>query len=272
MKNEEHVRDLLVAYLSGNLDEQTTSRVAGHLGVCGSCGRELDSLRKVWLSLGSVPDEKADPRMAERFRQMLNDFGGSDVSSAHAPARGWLDWISPPHPAVQFALVLVLFAVGGVAGGLVGYRMHGDSADATAMVQLREEVRSVNRLLIVSLLQQQSATERLQGVSRTYKLDQTDPEVTGALLQTLNQDPNVNVRLAALDAVSRRINQPEVREGLLRSLGNQSSPMIQLAVVDLVVRSGMKESTVALTDLMNKPGVNDVVKKRVEEALQQLNI
>jgi anti-sigma factor RsiW len=291
MTAENHVREELVAYLSGNLDERTTARVAEHLGGCESCGRELDSLRKAWLSLGSVPDEVPDPRMAERFRRTLDAFIASesagsreareaDGGRAHratAPVRsvgkaGWFDWFSPPHPALQFALVLVLFLAGGIVGGMLGYRMGSGDVDTGGMVQLREEVRTVNRLLIVSLLQQQSASERLQGVSWSYKFDRSDPEVTGALLQALNQDPNVNVRLAALDAVSGSIDQPEVRAGLIHSLEHQTSPMIQLAVIDLVVRGGIKESTDALKKLKEAPGVNDVVKQRVEQALQHLNI
>lgn len=279
MKTDEHVKDQLVAYLSGNLDERGTASIAEHLGGCDACSRELESMRKVWLSLGNIPDEQPAARMAERFRESLIDYEatlrGSHPKGAHiasAPSRGWLDWISPRHPAVQFALVIILFVVGGVAGGLLGFRMGSGDVDAAGMVALREEVRSVNRLLIVSLLGQQSASGRLQGVSRSYRLDQSDPEVIDALLQTLNQDPNVNVRLAALDAVSRNINEPEVRDGLLRSLSDQSSPMVQLAVVDLVISRNMKESTEALRELLSKPGTNDVVKKRVEKAIQSLTI
>ena len=279
MNTDEHVKDQLVAYLSGNLDERGTAIIAEHLNGCDACSRELESNRKVWLSLGNIPDEQPAARMTERFRESLIDYEatlrGSHPKGAHlpsTPSRGWLDWISPRQPAVQFALVLILFAVGGIVGGLVGYRLGGNSPDVTGMVQLREEVRSVNRLLIVSLLGQQSATERLMGVSRSYKLEQADPEVTGALLRTLTQDPNVNVRLAALEAVSRNISQPGVREELLRSLTDISSPMVQLAIVDFVVHSNMKESAGVLADLLKKPGINEVVKTRIEQALQYLNI
>jgi len=290
MKETKHVQDQLIAYLSGNLDEKSTALVAGHLGGCESCGRELESLRRVWLSLGKVPDEVPESDLQARFGRTLEALEASAgaLSAAtgtpdtrrpdrrgvpvHAgPKPGWLDWISPRHPAVQFALVLVLFAVGGVVGGLLGYRMGAGNVDTAGMVQLREEVRSVNRLLIVSLLQQQSAAERLQGVSWSYKVDQADPEVTRALLRTLDQDANVNVRLAALDAVSRSIDRPAVREGLLHSLTDNSSPMVQLAILDVVVHSDMKESVSALKSILENPTVNKVVKSRVEQALQYLN-
>ena len=50
-------------------------------------------------------------------------------------------------------------------------------------------------------MQQQSASDRLRGVNYAYRVEQSDPEVLGALLTTVNHDPSVNVRLAAVDAV-----------------------------------------------------------------------
>ena len=104
----------------------------------------------------------------------------------------------------------------------------------------------------------------------TYKVENHDPEITGALLTTLVQDPNVNVRLAALEALSQRVADPSVREGLVQSITRQSSPLIQMAIVDVAVRFGMKESQSVLREIVRQPGVDQTVKKRIEEALQHL--
>jgi hypothetical protein len=272
MNDHERFRNDLVAFLSGDLDDRTAAAVREHLAGCPSCSRELDSLRNVWQNLGRVPDEVPSPRVAERFYEMLNAAGRVEAyrHEPRAHARPGLierlGWLIPRHPAVQFALVLAVLVV----GGFIGYSLRENGAKADEMVQLREEVRSVSRLLIVSLLQQQTAAERLQGVSWTYKVQDNDPEITGALLQALSQDPNVNVRLAALDALSRNINDPGVRGGLVRALEKQSSPLIQLAIVDVVVKSDIKESGDALRQILRKPGVDKTVKQRIENALQQL--
>jgi hypothetical protein len=272
-KRDLHVRyrNDLVALLSGDLDDRSAASMKEHLAACPSCRGELESLRNVWQNLGRVPDELPSPRAAERFFEMLNAAERVE-SYRHGPrpvARpGLLDrlgWLIPRHPAVQFALVLAVLVV----GGFVGYGLRENGAKVDEMAQLREEVRSVSRLLIVSLLQQQTATERLQGVSWTYRVDDHDPEITGALLQALGQDPNVNVRLAALDALSRNLGDAGVRGGLVRALEKQSSPLIQLAIVDVMVKSDIRESGDALRQILKKPGVDKTVKQRIEDALQQ---
>ncbi|HLF14882.1 MAG TPA: HEAT repeat domain-containing protein [Bacteroidota bacterium] len=291
MTMHEHIRNELAAFLSGDLDERTAAAVRDHLGACEECGRELESLKNMWQSLAKVPDEVPSERLGARFYDALNAYEnslrGSGLTTAgrfrgadnRVPDRpGMLEWIGrlgwpgrlgsliSRQPAIQFALVLTVLMV----GGFIGYGLRSNGARNEEMVQLREEVRSVSRLLIVSLLQQQTATGRLQGVSWSYRVDNSDPEITGALLQTLSQDPNVNVRLAALDALSRNLGQPAVRGGLIKALEKQSSPLIQLAIVDMVVQSDMKESGDVLRQILQKPGVNETVKKRIEEALQHL--
>jgi hypothetical protein len=277
-------RNDLVAFLTGDLDDRSAAGMRDHLASCPSCSRELDSLRNVWQSLGRVPDEVPSPRAAERFYEMLHaaervgSYAGrrgrtaadaAGLSAAHPAGRaGLLDrlgWLIPRRPAVQFALVHAVLVV----GGFIGYGLRENGAKADEMAQLREEVRSVSRLLIVSLLQQQTATERLQGVSWTYKVADHDPEITGALFQALTGDPNVNVRLAALDALSRNLGDPAVRGALVNALGRQSSPLIQLAIVDVVVKSDIRESGDALRQILKKPGVDTTVRKRIEDALQQ---
>ena len=54
----------------------------------------------------------------------------------------------------------------------------------------------MREMLMLSLMQQQSATERLRGVSGSMQIDQPGTEIVRALLETFMHDPNVNVRLA----------------------------------------------------------------------------
>src|SRR6266542_2243037 len=50
-------------------------------------------------------------------------------------------------------------------------------------------------------------------------------------------DPNVNVRLASVDALKRFSMQADVRLGTLRALTEASSPMLQVAIIDFMVET-----------------------------------
>ena len=66
-------------------------------------------------------------------------------------------------------------------------------------------------------------------------LEQPGNEVVSALLDTLLHDPNVNVRLAAIDALARFAGEQQVRQGAIDALQSASSPMVQIALIDFVV-------------------------------------
>jgi hypothetical protein len=211
--------------------------------------------------------------MLAAYRQGMKQAEGERAprpSLAELLARLW-----PRQPALQFAMAILLFALGLIVGpSLVRPQRDRTSAVANndrALAQLREEVAGMKQLVTLSLLQQQSASDRLRGVEWSYRLENTDETVLSALLGALNSDPNVNVRLAAVDALQQFARSAFVKNGLLESLPRQSSPLVQIELINLMVELKEKESVPVLKALLQQNGLNDAVRQRVEWGLQQLS-
>ena len=112
-----------------------------------------------------------------------------------------------------------------------------DALQASNLTELRGELHEMRQMLTLSLMQQQSATERLRGVSGSAQIDQPGNEIVGALLDTLMHDSNVNVRLACVDALRRFSGQDQVRRGTIQALGESSFPLVQIALIDYIVET-----------------------------------
>ena len=102
---------------------------------------------------------------------------------------------------------------------------------------MRGELRALRQDVALSMLQQTSASARLQGVSVGAQVARQDPEVLGALLQTLATDPSPNVRLAAVDAsppapVSRRCSNSR------RRAAQGGVARVQIALADALLSAG----------------------------------
>ena len=138
------------------------------------------------------------------------------------------------------------------------------------IAQLHGEVQTIRGMLAVSLMQQQSASDRLKGVNMSSRIVEKDPRVTKSLLDALRYDPSVNVRLAALDALEGAMDESDVRKALVASLPQQSSPLVQLAMVELVVEARDKESLEVLGKMEKDPKLNDDVRKKVQQGIKQL--
>jgi hypothetical protein len=258
--------------VSNTLDETERSQIRQHLMTCESCQAEADELKTIWTKLGSIPTPEPGPELRARFEVMLDAYKqGLD----HAHSRTWWQtmnsWFAgwwPSQPVFQLGIAVALLIV----GLFVGLRTTpvADNPPDAELTALRSELYQMRQLVVLSLMQQQSASERLRGVSWSYQLQKPDSEVLKALLDTLTHDSNVSVRLAVVDALRQFGDQPVVRSGAVDAIARQNSPMVQIALIDFIVDLGEKQSVATLRELAMDAAVDEAVRERAEQALMRL--
>lgn len=129
----------------------------------------------------------------------------------------------------------------------------------------------MRQLVALSLMQQQSATDRLEGVNWAYRVQKSDTEVVSALLNTVREDTSVNVRLAAVDALKPFAKgSPLVRKALIQSLVKQDSPMVEIALVDLLVDLREPSAVVPMKKLSEDSKQPSEVRERARSAAAEL--
>ncbi|NIR48574.1 hypothetical protein GWO43_09070 [candidate division KSB1 bacterium] len=258
-------------YLVGELAENLRSDIKSHLNSCESCQSEFESLNAIWSKLAALPEEQPSTSLHERFQTMLEAYTAGQKHAKPRPGfqewlDGWLERWWPRQPAFQFGLSVVLL----LFGLFIGYQIKSDSVGTQDVAQLQTEVHSLRQLVTISLLRNQSPGERLRGVSYSYRVEEPDQETLSVLLNTLNYDPNLNVRLAAVDALSYFYEKPSVRRGLMQSLSRQTSPLIQIALINLLVEMEEKQAVDTLKLIQNNEMFNQTVRKRSAWAVEQL--
>jgi HEAT repeat protein len=170
---------------------------------------------------------------------------------------------------VQLAAAAVLLVLG-VAVGRAGRPAPANAVDEIASV--RSELREMRQMVTLTLMQQQSASDRLKGVSWSSTLERPGNEVVSALLDTLLHDPNVNVRLASIDALARFADEQQVRQGAVDALQSAGSPMVQIALIDFVVGVRETGSIETLKKLAADPSLNETVRVRASQGLDRLGV
>lgn len=270
----EHVKERWADYVTEAIGPAERSSIDRHLAECGSCRAEANELGRVWSLLGALPDETPSPGLRDRVEAVIDAFREGtrasrvDSRPGSAPQRSWWQAFAL-RPGWQLALAALLL-VAGFAGGRTWSRPSGPDPELAA---LQGEVRAMKQMVALSLLQQRSAADRLRGVTWSYDIEQPGVEITGALLDTLRHDSNVNVRLSAVDALkSVAASKPgmSLREGLIESIQKQDSPLVQIAIVDALVELREPRSAGALRVLAADQRANEAVRKRAAWALAQL--
>jgi hypothetical protein len=278
MMNCERIREQLPECLGGRLEKAARETVIEHLETCSGCRAELAQLGIVWRgleSLAALPEPNA-AAMKERFRETLAAFeagleqGRQAAAAAPLPrtetrrAPGW--W--PLKPAWQLALAAGLLAI-----GILGGRwMMAAREPSPEMAQLKGQVESLRQLVALSMLQQQSPSSRIQGVTFAYQMTQPDNQVEQALLRAVNHDPNVNVRLSAVDALQKYAGDASVRRALIDAVPAQDSPLVQVALIDLLVQLKDRDLAPALRTIAGDTQADEAVRQRASQGLEELGM
>jgi hypothetical protein len=230
---------------------------------------ESDALDATWQMLGSIDAPAPDSdRMRARLDAVIDalehgHFGRGPERSA--PLR------SSVLQGLAAAAILIIGIAIGRFGGFGGPdKTRSSTAAASEIAAMRSEMHDLREMVSLSLMQQQSASERLKGVSWIGQIDRPSNELAAALLDTLMHDPNVNVRLATVDALERFASEESVRRAAVAAMDRQTSPFVQIALIDFMVKVKDRESVATLRRLSQDPAVNDAVRMRAVSALQQL--
>jgi hypothetical protein len=135
---------------------------------------------------------------------------------------------------------------------------------------LSQQVSELQEMMMLSLLEKGSATDRLKAVSLTREMDEASKKVTSALIHTLNQDENVNVRLAALEALKPYVTDSSVREALVRSIANQESPLVQVSLAELMVALQEKAAVKEFEKIVESENTPADVRQKIRQSIEVL--
>jgi hypothetical protein len=262
---------LLPEYWNESLSQAQELAFDAHLSTCEACRAETERLGSLWRGLAILPDAFPEPRaqVRDRFYDSLAAFRHGLES---APRRGFREKLAalwPKQAAWQMAISFALLVLG-VGVGYAIRKPEAQPAASSDVAQLRSEVSNMRQMVALSLMQQQSAGERLRGVSWAYRVEPSDTEVLSALLSTVNNDASVNVRLAAVDALHPFGASPVTRTAITQSIRKQTSPLMQVALIDLLVDLKVVEASAELKRLSADETIDPSVRERARWALGKL--
>jgi hypothetical protein len=270
--NCERMRERIPEALAGRLDKAAREALVEHLESCAGCRTEVAELNAVWRGLEPLKtgmDAPPDAGAKVRFQEMLAAYqaGMAAVQPAarpvvHAPRVAWF----PAQPVWQFAAAAGLL-LGGILFGRYLPRAGGGNPE---MAQLRAQVENLHQMVALSMLQQPSPSARMRGVTYSEKIAQPDPLVLDALLQAVNRDSNVNVRLSAVDALQKFAADPEVARAMVNSIPGQESPLVQIALLDMLVQWNARGIAPGLARISRDTQMDEMVRQRAGWALHKM--
>lgn len=257
------------SYLNEELAGEELNNLEQHLQTCTGCKESLESSRQLWTLMGEITVPAVSDNMPVRFQAMMDNYKGS-LHEKKNIFQEWKDrlkqlWSLQPRMQLGYSLVLI------AAGVTIGFFLNRQGMEGhREIAQLSSQVHEMKEMMMLSLLENPSASERIKGVSYTTEIKNANDEVINALFTTLNNDPNVNVRLVTLEALSGLAGNAAVREGLVQSIIQQDSPLVQSALADAMLKLQEKRSVKPFQKMLEQKSLDNGIRKKIEKTIHQL--
>ena len=246
--------------LAGDISENEEKELNAFLEANPEVAAELDGLEETWHLFEGIERPEPSEAMDDGFHGMMAAYKEKQTTARP----NVLDWIVQRMTSSwQVGLASL------VMGLFIGWWMLPSQNQQQDIQQLSSEIQSMKEMMMLTLIEQPKAQERIRAVNLAAELPNADAKVVNALITTLNSDGNVNVRLASLESLVRYINEPNVREALVESLKMQESPLVLIAIADVLVAIQEKSSVKALEELQENME-DEFVKEKLNESIQTL--
>lgn len=266
--NQDIAKQLIQKYNQGLLSEEEDQL----LEECIEKGfikiEDLEDLHQLNQQLDVLFDHQLSQEMRKDFFQMVESEKNKKPANPLQSLVTFLQNNLFYNPVQSFAYSLALVIIGLGFGFWIS---SGNSSTSNIEIaQLSAELKDMRETMLFTLLEKESISDRLKAVSLTQDMEEVSENVATALLTTLNQDENINVRLAAIEALYPYANNPTVREGLIKSIAQQDSPLVQTALAEVMVALQEKRSVNALKELLQKEQTPQEIKAKIQESIEVL--
>jgi len=260
---------LIPDYLSGDISDEKLQEFTNHLHECSNCENEVEALENVWSSILELPEYLPSGQMRQRFYGMLEaykagisgvEYSGSTITEKESNVKS----LKPEgvYEYLKIAAVIVFMVIGST-GVIQMYRSNDlKSSEISAM---QTEILNLNKMVTISMLKGDSPSERLKGVKSISRMNYSDELLVDALFRTMEEDPNMNVRLASVDAFYSHVEKSDTREQLLGILLKETSPAIQRAIIDLVIAIKEEKAIQTFDQMLENEDLQPEIKQRLEQ-------
>lgn len=251
--NCEEIKINLPEYIDGKLDEKTSGIVRSHLETCAAC-RELHSELNSFLNFTDSFPEIEPPRgMKAEFMEMLE---------AEMPQKQDRIILIPAWLKVAAVLVIALITYSG------GYYF-GSEKGRIQQQQLEVALNQTKQQVLLASLQDFTGPQKIEAVYSISQLGQSGDALIDALVATMNSDKNINVRLAAINALTGMMDKnPRVKKEFIRSLSLQDNSLLQISLIQVLTESGVTEAKTEIESIARSEDTDENVKAFAKDMIK----
>jgi len=256
-----HVIEILPEYLDNLLSEGRRKKVEAHLKECESCSKELDGLKELFKAFDNEKEITPSDNVRISFFEQLEveKQDNSKVVSLDSASKGKSNWANN--------LLKVAASVALLFGAYFFGKQQQSQIANHEIAQLTDETLIYKQTAMLSLMENKSASRRIQGVNYIEEFEQPDEAIVEALANRMLYDENTNVRAAAVEVLANYNKSEKVKDTFIEALKKERDPGIQIIIIQTLGKIQEKKAAKPMKELLNREETQPFVKEQIESVL-----
>lgn len=255
-----NIHDRLVDYIDNRLPIKEAATIEAHIKSCNNCEKALREMREIVSTISKEILEHPSKNLRSNFDQMLDDEKQLQQAKIVQlkPKKNWKSFL-------QIAATIIL-----VFSSFLFGRYQKTQQFDKEVTELKNETLASKQTTILALMDNQSASKRIQGVQYVEEFSDLDPEIIEALVKRMMYDENTNVRLTAVNALQEFITSEKVKEGFIKALESEKDPTIQITIIQSLVKIQEKKALKPMQELLKQDETQPFVKEEIRLAISNI--
>ena len=260
---QDHINELLPEYLEGRLNSSQERAVEKHLEKCSACQKELRELKIFFETFKKEKEIEPSASLSTDFEKMLQNEKYRISGEVKSLDKSKKNRSNSTRNLLKLAAVVSLVLCSYLLG-----KFHQTEQDATVVTKSHEPEQQQGNML--ALLNSTSASNRIKGVNYFQDSGKIDQEIIRALTDRMLNDDNSNVRLSAVQALSKFTASEKVKKSLISALKTEKDPVIQIATIQILVKIQEEKAVGPMEHLLEQDSTEPFVKEQIKSLLPSI--
>ncbi|WP_158259076.1 HEAT repeat domain-containing protein [Flagellimonas meridianipacifica] len=259
----DRIDELLPEYLDNTISEKDRVELEAYLARSEEGRKELEEMKTLFEAFEkeetTVPSNSLRMQFEEALEAEKSKSGKVIPLESKEKKSSWASNVLKI--AASIALLVTSFQIGSV---FQQKKVDGNIAS------LENETLQMKQTVMLSLMENQSASKRIQGVNYIEEIPNPDDAVVDALAKRMLNDENDNVRLTAFEALSRFSSSEKVKEVFMEALSKEKNPSIQIVIIQVLVQMQEKKAIGPMQRLLEQEDTQPFIKEQIKTGLPKI--
>jgi len=256
------IQDRIIEFVEGTLPNEDNATIKQHLASCETCKSIYEQTLAIHQTFDKVEDELPSSQLRSNFFEMLEEEKQLQPSKVvQLNKTDNFNWKYAFQIAASFLLLFVGYYFG-------NFNAEQDASNEIA--QLKEQTIELKENMMLAMLENRSASKRIQAVNYSEDLIEADTAIVEALIERMQFDSNINVRLAAAEALYKFSDSELVKTAFISALETEKEPDLQIAIIQFLVNIQEKRAIAPMQQLLEQPETPDFVKAQANSGISQI--